>query len=79
MKKLLNYLWTNVPSLGDTRRLQSNSQQRTMNPSSPATFDAAYPIFTVPDDVRDPNPLNAYINVIEHIDDEVGRSTHGAR
>ena len=27
----------------------------------------------VPDDVRDPNPLNAYINVIEHIDDEVGR------
>jgi arylsulfatase A len=27
----------------------------------------------VPDDVRDPNPLNAYINVIEHIDAEVGR------
>ena len=27
----------------------------------------------VPDDVRDPNPLNAYINVIEHIDHEVGR------
>ncbi|MDB4654218.1 sulfatase [Rubripirellula sp.] len=27
----------------------------------------------VPDDVRDPNPLNAYINVIEHIDSEVGR------
>ncbi|TWU66295.1 Arylsulfatase [Crateriforma conspicua] len=27
----------------------------------------------VPDDVRDPNPLNAYINVIEHIDTEVGR------
>ena len=27
----------------------------------------------VPDDIRDPNPLNAYINVIEHIDDEVGR------
>ena len=27
----------------------------------------------VPDDVRDPNPLNAYINVIEHIDFEVGR------
>ena len=27
----------------------------------------------VPDDVRDPNPKNAYINVIEHIDSEVGR------
>ncbi|MEC8555655.1 MAG: sulfatase [Planctomycetota bacterium] len=27
----------------------------------------------VPDDVRDSNPLNAYINVIEHIDSEVGR------
>jgi arylsulfatase A-like enzyme len=27
----------------------------------------------VPDDVRDPNPLNAYTNVIEHIDSEVGR------
>jgi arylsulfatase A-like enzyme len=27
----------------------------------------------VPDDVRDPNPLHAYINVIEHIDHEVGR------
>lgn len=27
----------------------------------------------VPDDVRDPNPMNAYINVIEHIDFEVGR------
>jgi len=27
----------------------------------------------VPDDVRDPNPLNAYTNVIEHIDAEVGR------
>lgn len=27
----------------------------------------------VPDDVRDPNPLNAYVNVIEHIDHEVGR------
>lgn len=27
----------------------------------------------VPEDVRDPNPLNAYINVIEHIDEEVGR------
>ena len=27
----------------------------------------------VPDEVRDPNPLNAYINVIEHIDAEVGR------
>ncbi|MBG90098.1 MAG: arylsulfatase [Verrucomicrobiales bacterium] len=27
----------------------------------------------VPDDVRDPNPLNAYVNVIEHIDAEVGR------
>lgn len=27
----------------------------------------------VPDDVRDPNPLHAYINVIEHIDYEVGR------
>lgn len=27
----------------------------------------------VPEDVRDPNPLNAYTNVIEHIDAEVGR------
>ena len=27
----------------------------------------------VPDDVRDPNPQNAYINTIEHIDAEVGR------
>ena len=27
----------------------------------------------VPDDVRDPNPLNAYMNVIEHIDSQVGR------
>ncbi|MEM6690539.1 MAG: sulfatase [Planctomycetota bacterium] len=27
----------------------------------------------VPDDVRDPNPKNAYINTIEHIDSEVGR------
>lgn len=27
----------------------------------------------VPDDVRDPNPQNAYINTIEHIDTEVGR------
>lgn len=27
----------------------------------------------VPDDVRDPNPLNAYTNTIEHIDTEVGR------
>jgi arylsulfatase A len=27
----------------------------------------------VPDDVRDPNPLNAYTNTIEHIDSEVGR------
>jgi len=27
----------------------------------------------VPDDVRDPNPKNAYINTIEHIDAEVGR------
>ena len=27
----------------------------------------------VPDDVRDPNPLNAYTNTIEHIDQEVGR------
>jgi arylsulfatase A len=27
----------------------------------------------VPDDVRDPNPLHAYINTIEHIDAEVGR------
>ncbi|MDA7756655.1 sulfatase [Opitutales bacterium] len=27
----------------------------------------------VPDDVRDPNPLNAYTCVIEHIDFEVGR------
>jgi arylsulfatase A len=27
----------------------------------------------VPDDIRDPNPLNAYTNVIEHIDAEVGR------
>jgi len=29
----------------------------------------------VPDDVRDPNPLNAYTNVIEHLDAEVGRIT----
>ena len=27
----------------------------------------------VPEDVRDANPLNAYTNVIEHIDSEVGR------
>ncbi|MEM9479437.1 MAG: sulfatase [Verrucomicrobiota bacterium] len=27
----------------------------------------------VPDEVRDPNPLNAYTNTIEHIDAEVGR------
>lgn len=27
----------------------------------------------VPDDVRDPDPLNAYTNTIEHIDSEVGR------
>ncbi|MEN8774883.1 MAG: sulfatase [Akkermansiaceae bacterium] len=27
----------------------------------------------VPDETRDPNPLNAYTNVIEHIDSEVGR------
>ncbi len=27
----------------------------------------------VPDDVRDPNPKNAYTNTIEHIDHEVGR------
>jgi arylsulfatase A-like enzyme len=27
----------------------------------------------VPDDVRDPDPLNAYTNTIEHIDAEVGR------
>jgi arylsulfatase A-like enzyme len=27
----------------------------------------------VPDDVRDPDPLNAYTNVIEHIDAQVGR------
>ena len=27
----------------------------------------------VPDDVRDPDPKHAYINVIEHIDTEVGR------
>ncbi|MEL7335142.1 MAG: sulfatase, partial [Planctomycetota bacterium] len=27
----------------------------------------------VPDDVRDPDPKNAYINVIEHIDTQVGR------
>lgn len=27
----------------------------------------------VPDDVRDPNPQNAYVNTIEHIDSEVGR------
>ncbi len=27
----------------------------------------------VPDEIRDPNPLNAYTNVIEHIDAEVGR------
>ena len=27
----------------------------------------------VPDDVRDPDPQNAYINTIEHIDAEVGR------
>lgn len=27
----------------------------------------------VPEDVRDPNPLNAYTNTIEHIDAEVGR------
>ena len=27
----------------------------------------------VPDDVRDPDPKNAYINTIEHIDHEVGR------
>ena len=27
----------------------------------------------VPDEVRDPNPLNAYVNTIEHIDSEVGR------
>ena len=27
----------------------------------------------VPDDVRDPNPENAYINTIQHIDHEVGR------
>ncbi|MCR9294291.1 MAG: sulfatase [bacterium] len=30
----------------------------------------------VPDDVRDPNPKNAYINTIEHIDAEVGRLLH---
>lgn len=27
----------------------------------------------MPDEIRDPNPLNAYTNVIEHIDSEVGR------
>ena len=27
----------------------------------------------VPDDVRDPNPRHAYINTVEHIDNEVGR------
>ena len=27
----------------------------------------------VPDDIRDPDPKNAYINTIEHIDTEVGR------
>jgi len=27
----------------------------------------------VPDEIRDPNPKNAYINTIEHIDAEVGR------
>ena len=27
----------------------------------------------VPDEIRDPNPQNAYINTIEHIDAEVGR------
>ena len=28
---------------------------------------------SVPDDVRDPNPLHAYTNTIEHLDTEVGR------
>ena len=27
----------------------------------------------VPDEIRDPDPQNAYINTIEHIDSEVGR------
>ena len=27
----------------------------------------------VPDDVRDPNPLHAYVNTIEHVDAELGR------
>ncbi|EDM25444.1 arylsulfatase A [Lentisphaera araneosa HTCC2155] len=29
----------------------------------------------VPDEIRDPDPKNAYINVIEHMDDQVGRIT----
>ena len=27
----------------------------------------------VPDEIRDPNPMNAYVNTIQHIDSEVGR------
>ena len=33
----------------------------------------------VPDDVHDPNPKNAYINVIKHIDTQVGRITDTLR
>jgi arylsulfatase A len=33
----------------------------------------------VPDEIRDPDPKRAYINVIEHIDDQVGRITQKLR
>jgi arylsulfatase A-like enzyme len=36
------------------------------------------PLF-VPDDVRDPNVKNAYVNVIEHIDSETGRLMKSVR
>ena len=37
-----------------------------------SSFHASIPLY-VPDEIRDPNPLNAYTCVIEHIDAEVGR------
>lgn len=56
--------------------------------TSPSSSKKAQPFFLylphsmphiplyVPDDFRDPNPLKAYTNVIEHIDSEVGRITN---
>ena len=74
MKRLLNYRLIKEPLPADVRTRPFRLSKNKDNPFFVYVPHSMphIPLY-VPDEIRDPDPLNAYTCVIEHIDSEVGR------